>query len=298
MFKNTIAHEAIVTIAQATDKELYGLEFRAFSLSRRIEEYKSYINKYKTGATVDRFLVQRKEAQAELAVVVAEVEKLNGVFKALGGWERYIIVPGGHIHNYGCTTLYATTQTVEAYMYSAEKVESLIEKAGDRACTVCFPDAPVNKPSTIEQFVKEREQREAEAKARAEKKAKAQSEAIVREDGKVAFKTLRALTNEISWQMGSYVGLAGYTANFGDIFGHGKIEMNPETPEEYRARFAPQMANYKKTIEGLVALAEANGHDVTEYVAKTFTKKIKEQIKECKKYPSGVVFPEGFTDKF
>lgn len=295
MFKNTIANEAIVTIAQATDKELFALEFRAFSLSRRIDEYTNYIAKYKAET---RYVAQRDEAKAELAIVNVEIEKLNGVFLALGGWERYIIVPGGHIHNYGCSTLYVTTQTVEAYMYSAEKVESLIEKAGDRACTVCFPDAPVDKPSTIGQFVKEREQREAEAKARNEKKAKAQANAITDENGKVVFKTIRALTNEISWQMGSYVSNNAYVSNFGKVFGSAEDQINPETKDEYFARMIPLSAKYKVEIERLAKIAGDNGHDVSDYIAKTFTKKIKEQIKYAKDYPSDVEFPEGFTDKF
>lgn len=294
MTKNQISTETIKAIAQATDKELFMLDYQMFSLVSRFESYAQMNERSEKKV----YATELEETRVAINELRKEIKKLDGVYDAMGGWERYIIVPGGHIHNYVCSTLYATTQRVEAYMHSAEDVESLIEKAGDRACTVCFPDAPVDKPSTLPQYVKEREQRKAEAKAREEKKAKAHSDSIVDENGKIQFKTIRALTNEISSQIGYYVSYMAYVENFGNLFGHGKDELNGETREEYYGRFAPKAEAMKESVNGLVALAEANGHDVTAYVPKTFDKKVKEMIKECKQYPSGVEFPEGFTEKF
>lgn len=277
----------IRTIAQATDKALYKLDFNLETAMNRRDMYARMNARSKTKA----YTKDIEEITVEIDELQQEIAKFANVYKALGGWERYIIVPGGHIHNYGCSTLFATTRVAEAYMHSAESVESLIEKAGDRACTVCFPDAPVNKPSTIELFVKEREQREAEAAQRAAKKDAAAKAAIVNAEGKVIFKSRRAAENCLSRELGDLVYYASYYAMLRDW--DGTNLPNPESSEKYYADRMERLINpARREARATMELLELNGvpaEEVQAIAAKKFAAKMKPALK------AGASFPEGFT---
>lgn len=277
----------IRTIAQATDKALFELDF---NLGTAMNRHAMYV-KMNARSTTKPYTKNIEEITVEIEAIQQEINKFDNVFKALGGWERYIIVPNGHIHNYGCSTLFATTRIVEAYMHSAESVESLIEKAGDRACTVCFPDAPVNKPSTIAQFVKEREEREAEAAQRAAKKEAATKAAIVDATGHVVFKSRRAAENALSQELGSLVYFASYYAVLRDW--DGTEVPNRESAEEYYADRMERLINpARREARATMALLELNGvpaEEVQAIAAKKFAAKLKPELKR------GATFPEGFT---
>jgi hypothetical protein len=83
---------------------------------------------------------------------------------------------GGHVHkSRSCETCFVTTQYAWLTEQSGMSAEALVELAGESACTVCFPWAPVstlNKPSRLEAPERKaaREAREAEKAARLAKK--------------------------------------------------------------------------------------------------------------------------------
>lgn len=64
-------------------------------------------------------------------------------------WTRYVIVPGGHLHKRGCSTLTPgrtmVGQVAEASGLTAAEV---VAKYDAVACTHCFPDAPVPERKT------------------------------------------------------------------------------------------------------------------------------------------------------
>lgn len=68
-------------------------------------------------------------------------------FERRGGWERYIIVPDGHVH-YGritCPSLDHGIRPTERRFIpslSAMTEAQMVEAVGETACTVCFPTAP------------------------------------------------------------------------------------------------------------------------------------------------------------
>jgi hypothetical protein len=103
-------------------------------------------------------------------------------------WSRFWLVTntGGHVHrNTRCTTCFPTTQYAFLPDYSGSTDEELIEAGGSSICTVCFPDAPVDKlqrEGTIEAPDKKaaREERE---RAKAEREAKKAAKAITSPDG-------------------------------------------------------------------------------------------------------------------
>ncbi|WP_054565962.1 hypothetical protein [Frankia sp. R43] len=99
-------------------------------------------------------------------------------------WTRYWVVPGGHVHSStACHTCYPTTQKVFLPALSGKARREVVELAGERACTVCFPEAPVEvrrRPTQIKTDEERAEEaartaREDAAKAR---RAKAEASAI------------------------------------------------------------------------------------------------------------------------
>lgn len=92
-------------------------------------------------------LVKLDEARAELLEVDLAVRKQSALWAAHGCWNRYSVVPGGHIHTNwrDCHTLRDTTTVLWAYQASGDSVDEAIEVYGTVLCTHCYPDAPVEK---------------------------------------------------------------------------------------------------------------------------------------------------------
>jgi hypothetical protein len=93
-------------------------------------------------------------------------------------WTRYYLVTntGGHVHkSTHCDTCFATTRYAWLTEQSGMTPEALVDLAGEAACTVCFPWAPVdtlNRPTRLEAPERKaaREAREAEKAERLAKK--------------------------------------------------------------------------------------------------------------------------------
>lgn len=85
----------------------------------------------------------------------AEMRELNEKFKAQGGWNRAFIVnnSNGHVHStMDCSTCNkgnVDTQFQWLPEYSGADESEIVESAGWRACTVCFPSAPIGTPGTL-----------------------------------------------------------------------------------------------------------------------------------------------------
>jgi hypothetical protein len=104
------------------------------------------------------------------------------------GWTRYYLVDNtnGHVHkDQDCPTCFPTTRYDWLVEQSGMTPEKLVELAGEKACTVCFPWAPVDvlkRKTQLESVDKKaaRLEREAKKAAAAAKKA---AKAIADEDG-------------------------------------------------------------------------------------------------------------------
>ena len=85
------------------------------------------------------------DAQAELLEAELAQRKQSALWAQHGRWDRYSVVPGGHIHTDGraCHTLRPSTTVLWAYQVSGDTVDDAIEVYGTVLCTHCFPDAPV-----------------------------------------------------------------------------------------------------------------------------------------------------------
>jgi hypothetical protein len=121
--------------------------------------------------------------------------KLDGEFDRRGKWERAHLVTDGHVHSsQGCSTCNNGEFPTRFHWlidYSGKSQEEVIEAAGERACSICYPDAPVNRgqrvvPKSVMLTPEEIERaqvRGEEAARRAEKKARASLGAITQPDG-------------------------------------------------------------------------------------------------------------------
>jgi hypothetical protein len=117
---------------------------------------------------------------------------------SLRPWTRAFLVTDGHVHSsMECSTCFPTTAFTWLTQFSDHDEAEIVEAAGERACTVCYPSAPTlrsfEKASAL--FTEEeaernaaREQRAAEKAARNAKKIEKAlnpdgSEFVIRVDG-------------------------------------------------------------------------------------------------------------------
>lgn len=86
-------------------------------------------------------------AQTEMKSILAETEPYEAEYRRRGGWTRAFIVvnTNGHVHkSMNCSSCYPTTQYSWLPEYSGADENKIIADAGSAACTVCYPNAPVN----------------------------------------------------------------------------------------------------------------------------------------------------------
>lgn len=114
--------------------------------------------------------------KSEIYAVNVEISKLNKIYEQ-DPWTRAFLVinSNGHVHSsMDCSTCFATTRYNWLIQYSNDDEKTIVEDAGQDACTVCYPSAPadvLNRPSRIVTADKI-----AKAQAKAERDAKRQSE--------------------------------------------------------------------------------------------------------------------------
>lgn len=141
--------------------------------------------------TYDEVELRRTISRAADKMADLQVERhpLDREFDQRGGWTRYYLVDSydGHVHrDCSWSRCSRTSSTVHVWLtdYSGMPEEELVELAGERACTVCFPDAPVEvlrrrsvftPPSAVE--------REARRLEREKARLARQEKALTRADG-------------------------------------------------------------------------------------------------------------------
>lgn len=151
----------------------------------------SYVGWYTALVDAYRALLAARAALAALEVVELT---LNAEFWRRGGWTRAYLVQthDGHVHNtQECPTCHkGEERTRFAWMieYSGKTEEEIVKAAASRACTVCYPSAPVDilkQPTTMfgPDELERAKAAEERAARKAEKEAKAKAAAITLPDG-------------------------------------------------------------------------------------------------------------------
>ena len=144
------------------------------------------------------YIARSQEHAAKAAALAEEMAPLEAEFIRRGGWTRAFLVSntGGHVHkNMHCGTCFPTTQYAWMTEFSGMDEAEIVDAAGERACTVCYPTAPaavLSQPTRM--FTPDEKERQA-AKAEREAKAAAARSATVVTTGGVVYKTERAASN-------------------------------------------------------------------------------------------------------
>ena len=179
------------------------------------------------------------------------------------GWNRFYLVVSsqGHVHSSThCSSCFDTTAFAWLTEYSGMGYPELVELAGERACTVCFPDAPVtDRESMLAPDVKSREEKAAAAAAREAKRNAADAAKVV--VGRQVFKTVRGAENEVGRLVDNVVGRRYMDAADAEHRAHLN---NLAAEDEAEAR------------EIVAALVAQHGVDGEALLAKKFAAKVKE----------------------
>ncbi|HLR96161.1 MAG TPA: hypothetical protein VK053_16690 [Jiangellaceae bacterium] len=139
-----------------------------------------------TGARLRGPLRDALAAREEAERAQEQVDGLQEAFRIRGGWNRAFLVAnaGGHVHSsMACSTCRPTTQYAWMTDYSGADEDTIVADAGYRACTVCYPSAPVGDERSLPTKMLSDEEkhdaarREKERAAREGKKAKAAANA-------------------------------------------------------------------------------------------------------------------------
>jgi hypothetical protein len=141
-------------------------------------------------ARLGRFIVAEGN---KLAAAEADAAPYEAEYTRRGGWNRVFLATStnGHAHNgTECSTCHnGQYRTAFAWLiqYSGQSEADIVADAGERACTTCYPTAPVDAKGTKmftpdeEEAQRAREEREA---AKAEKARQADIKGITTPEGK------------------------------------------------------------------------------------------------------------------
>jgi len=142
-----------------------------YAAERSIENYRGY-GAARYASTIARLEKQVEEAERLMEAAKIEMAPFHAEYDRRGGWTRFFMVMnnGGHLHSSThCSTCRMTTQFAWMPEYSGSNEEEIIEIAGSDSCTVCFPNAPVEKKSMLPFRIVEREEAAKLAAEKAEK---------------------------------------------------------------------------------------------------------------------------------
>ena len=132
---------------------------------------------------------ERQKLTEKTQAIMAEIGPGQEEFNRRGGWNRFYMVEGGHLHlSTSCCSCYSTTQFGWVVDRSGTSYEDIVKVYGEVICTVCIASAPVMKGfgDGTSQLAKlsaaEREQKSDEKAIRAAKKAAAKKKTAQREN--------------------------------------------------------------------------------------------------------------------
>lgn len=201
------------------------------------------------------------------------------------GWSRVWVVPGGHCHrSRTCHSLYADTTTILAPRdilkrdLSGATEEEIVAAVGERACTFCYPSAPVDRPSTIVL-----PDEDAKMKARAEREAKRQAAA--------AAKAAKAIT----YRDGSRIRHDGWFIDTEAEARRIYVQTHADAAWDAYRFGAQRHEELKAGVEHLlIAIADKHGRDVEELreeLAPKIAAKAKRDRRESEKHARALGLP-------
>lgn len=136
------------------DTELSSWYDKRWDLVNKLE-LESYKNSYATSIEkIEKSIQKIAEIKLEISKINIEISKLNAIYDQ-DPWTRAFLVinSNGHVHSsMDCNTCFPTTKYQWLVQYSNDDEKTIVEDAGQDACTICYPSAPaevLNRPSRI-----------------------------------------------------------------------------------------------------------------------------------------------------
>lgn len=213
-----------------------------------------------------------EEAKATVEAIMREMVPYQVEYKRRP-WTRGFLVKNanGHVHkDMYCSTCTPSTQYLWLTDYSGANEEELVADAGEKACTVCYPSAPVNvlnRPANLRNPVLAAEQQkknEAQA-AKLKKQADAQAKAITSPDGS-------PLKDDYGWVLKTVTSaenFASETQSYLRAIEEGKYEVhNPEWVEKRKIA-------YQNIMEALAVKKGLTVEELNTVLKKKFDAKYK-----------------------
>jgi hypothetical protein len=141
------------------DTELSSWYHKRWDLSSKLdvaEDTKKFYEKhYPTRVDeIEKAIGKIAVIESEISAVNVEIAKLNKIYNQ-DPWTRAFLVlaSNGHVHSsMDCNTCFPTTRYNWLVQYSNDDENTIVEDAGQDACTICYPSAPaevLNRPSRI-----------------------------------------------------------------------------------------------------------------------------------------------------
>jgi hypothetical protein len=167
---------------------------------------------------IKKYQDELEQLEIERVKIKTEIAKLDLIYRQ-DPWTRAFLVinSNGHVHSsMDCSTCFPTTRYQWLVQYSNDDEKTIVEDAGQDACTICYPSAPaevLNRPSrivTADKIAKAQAKAEREAK-KAERIAKEKANAptangealkIIRSiynDGKISYEWLKTERSAVSY---------------------------------------------------------------------------------------------------
>ncbi|HET9144043.1 hypothetical protein [Actinophytocola sp.] len=175
------------------EAESYQLDHGLVSLRRELGHAEEIAQGYgpRYGARKPRPVAEIAEliqnAEFRLTEIRHHFVTLNAEYARRGGWPRYYLVEDGHLHydvsGSRCSRIPSTTHYWMTD-FSGEDSAKVIELAGERVCTTCFPDAPVKpRPASVRFMTRTEAERAAYAEDKARKVAARKAAQITTPEG-------------------------------------------------------------------------------------------------------------------
>jgi hypothetical protein len=208
---------SIMVLTQATpaeiDTELHRLDAKRIRLGMRLTSLRRDLGEAENiEAGYGRRSTRKVASVDNILSTIAEIEYLMGDCNRLarplreefirrGGWTRWYLVPDGHLHYDISGNRCSRIPTTDHYWmteHSGRSAAEMIELAGDRVCTTCFPDAPVApRPATARFMTPTEAERAAYREAQARKRVAAKAAQPTTPEGGVLYTVYTAANGEL-----------------------------------------------------------------------------------------------------
>jgi hypothetical protein len=180
------ARQNLVSVAQGYDYQAKFTHAEALAAVQALAAGDTY---RRTDAV--KALARLTEALAIRDAISAEIRPLTAEFERRGGWTRAFLVlaSNGHVHrDRACSTCFPSTSYGWLPQVSGFNEDEIVAAAGEGACTVCYPSAPVDvlkRTRTLlhSSEVEAQAARDERAAAKLERDAKKAAKAISNPDG-------------------------------------------------------------------------------------------------------------------